>query len=292
MAGEWVKMRHSLLTSPKVLGIARAIGASREAGKTLTTGFSGPPQDVLSRNALRNVTVTALLAVWASANEHSRDGTMHHCDLDDLDEIAGIPGFGRAMESVGWASYDEETISVSLPNFAEWNAPASDRTNAERQRRYREKAAEPRNGGVTLRNAVTVTTEKRGDEEMRGEVPPPPREAAPWESLRTAWNAGKGRPWKPREMPDGTAEALATPGWYEQALEAIQRIPRCRYFRNPPTLIQFVKPGFVAKINGGAYDDVTPKKRDGDDRPMPRVDPEWEERKRLTIEKLQREGRA
>ena len=93
-------------------------------------------------------------------------------------------------------------------------------------------------------------------------------------------------------MPDGTAEALATPGWYEQALEAIQRIPRCRYFRNPPTLIQFVKPGFVAKINGGAYDDVTPKKRDGDDRPTVRIDPEWEERKRLTIEKLQREGRA
>ena len=148
MAGEWIKMRAALLMNPKVHGIAKAIGANRDASRVLTTGHAGPPEQVLSRNALRNVTVTALLVTWSSANEHSRDGVIHHCDLSDLDEIAGLPGFGEAMASVGWASYDESKNAVLLPNFDEWNSPASDRTNAERQRRHRE-----RNGGVTLRNA-------------------------------------------------------------------------------------------------------------------------------------------
>ena len=93
-------------------------------------------------------------------------------------------------------------------------------------------------------------------------------------------------------MPEGMAERLAEAGWYEEALEAIKRIPRCKYFRNPPTLIQFAKKGFVAKINGGAYDDVTPKKRDGDERPAVRVDPEFEQARKATLERLRKEQEA
>ena len=156
MAGDWIKMRSALLSNPKVHGIAKAIGCNREAAKVLTTGASCNPEQVLSRNALRNVTVTALLVVWSSANEHTSDGVMRCCDLLDIDEIAGIPGFGEAMELVGWASYDEDKNAVILPNFAEWNTPAKDRTAAERQRRFREM----RNGKVT-RN---VTRDSNGRE--------------------------------------------------------------------------------------------------------------------------------
>jgi hypothetical protein len=165
MAGDWVKMRSALLANPKVHAIAKAIGRDPRAGAALTTGFSGCPDQVLSRNALRHVTVTALLCVWSSANEHSVDGLLSCCDLEDLDEISGVPGFGDAMHSVGWAMPDEAGKCVSLPNFSEHNTPAKDRTGAERQRRYREN----RNGDVTpLRNAVTVTQrreEKRREEE-------------------------------------------------------------------------------------------------------------------------------
>jgi len=165
MAGDWIKMRSALLSNPKVHTIARLVGECREASRVLTTGASCPPCEVLSRNALRNVTVTALLLVWSSANEHTSDGVMRCCDLLDIDEIAGIPGFGEAMEYVGWALHDAEKDAIILPNFAEWNTPAKDRTAAERQRRYREK----RNGNVTRDSNGRV----RGREELEEEEDPP-----------------------------------------------------------------------------------------------------------------------
>lgn len=165
MAGDWIKMRSALLSNPKVHTIARLVGECREASRVLTTGASCPPCEVLSRNALRNVTVTALLLVWSSANEHTSDGVMRCCDLIDVDEIAGIPGFGEAMQYVGWAQHDVEKDAIILPNFTEWNTPAKDRTAAERQRRFREK----RNGPVTRDSNGRV----RGREELDKEEDPP-----------------------------------------------------------------------------------------------------------------------
>ena len=197
MAGDWVKMRSALLANPKVHAIAKAIGRDSRAGAALTTGFSGCPDQVLSRNALRHVTVTALLCVWSSANEHSVDGLLSCCDLEDLDEISGVPGFGDAMHSVGWAIPDEAGKCVSLPNFSEHNTPAKDRTGAERQRRYREN----RNGDVTpLRNAVTVTQrreEKRREEEDIPAAPvatsePPKRRTRSQPAGGIGWSADAG----------------------------------------------------------------------------------------------------
>jgi hypothetical protein len=166
MAGDWIKMRSALLSNPKVHTIARLVGECRDASRVLTTGANCPPCEVLSRNALRNVTVTALLLVWSSANEHTSDGVMRCCDLIDIDEIAGIPGFGEAMQYVGWALHDDEKDAIILPNFTEWNTPAKDRTAAERQRRFREK----RNGNVTRDSNGRV----RGREEVEEEEEDPP----------------------------------------------------------------------------------------------------------------------
>jgi len=198
MAGDWVKMRSALLANPKVHAIAKAIGRDPRAGAALTTGFSGCPDQVLSRNALRHVTVTALLCVWSSANEHSVDGILACCDLEDLDEISGVPGFGDAMHAVGWAIPDEAGKCVSLPNFTEHNTPAKDRTGAERQRRYREN----RNGDVTpLRNGVTVTQrreEKRREEHIQAAPvatsDPPKRRKRSQHHDAVSWSADAG--WK------------------------------------------------------------------------------------------------
>ena len=169
MAGDWIKMRSALLSNPKVHTIARLVGECRAASRVLTTGANCEPRDVLSRNALRNVTVTALLIVWSSANEHTNDGVMRCCDLFDIDEIAGIPGFGEAMEEVGWAQYNQQENAVILPNFTEWNTPAKDRTAAERQRRYRQK----RNGNVTRDS--NGREEKRREENKEEDPPLPPK---------------------------------------------------------------------------------------------------------------------
>ena len=201
MAGEWVKMRSALLANPKVHAIAKAIGMDSRAGSALTTGFSGCPDEVLARCALRYVTVTALLCVWSSANEHATGGILSCCDLEDLDEIAGVPGFGEAMASVGWAIPDEATKSVSLPNFSDHNTPAKDRTAADRQRRYRQN----RNGGVARDVTRDVARDSNDREEKRREEKivntpaapvatsePPKRRKRSQPQSSVSWNAEAG----------------------------------------------------------------------------------------------------
>lgn len=196
MAGDWVKMRSALLANPKVHAIAKAIGRDQRAGAALTTGFSGCPDQVLSRHALRHVTVTALLCVWSSANEHSDDGTLSCCDLEDLDEIAGVPGFGEAMQAVGWAISDGQSKCVSLPNFSEHNTPAKDRTAAERQRRSR---ALRHGVTVTACHGVTVTQrreEKRREEQIQPAAPvptsEPPKASRTPAKPKVSWSADAG----------------------------------------------------------------------------------------------------
>ena len=84
MAGDWIKMRAALTTCPKVAAMARAI--------SLTDEFVG-----LSRHAMRLLVVGGLHAVWAAVNEHTSDGVMANAYPEDVDDIAGIDGFGSAM---------------------------------------------------------------------------------------------------------------------------------------------------------------------------------------------------
>ena len=137
MAGDWIKMRAALTTCPKVAAMARAIGLADE--------FSG-----LSRHSMRLMVVGGLHAVWAAVNEHTADGVMANAYPEDLDDIAGIEGFGSAMRSAGWLEADEAAQTLTFPNFGQWNTPAKDTTAAERMRKHRAKQD-------VARNTVTVT---------------------------------------------------------------------------------------------------------------------------------------
>lgn len=144
MAGDWIKMRTSLLTNPKVNGIARFLEDSRDVARSLSTGYSGTMNEIVTRNVMRHVTVSSLLVVWGAANEHTKDGVFTNADLSDIDDMVGIPGFGKAMQAVGWADFDEESFSVTLPNFTEYNTSGASRSanaksGAERQREYRQR---------------------------------------------------------------------------------------------------------------------------------------------------------
>jgi uncharacterized phage protein (TIGR02220 family) len=175
MAGDWIKMRVSLLTSPKVSGIARQLEDDRAVSRALTTGFSGGMYEIVTRNVMRYVTVASLLAVWGAANEHTKDGVFQNADLSDLDDIAGIPGFGEAMASVGWAVYDADQQTVTLPNFNEYNTCGGVRGvgAAERQRRYREKKkaeiVAKSDDSVDVTRDVTRDVTSDGREEKRRE---------------------------------------------------------------------------------------------------------------------------
>lgn len=167
MAGDWIKVRTDLTSNPRVNGIARFLEQHPPASRALCPGHNGAPGDVMSRVTLRAVTVSLLVSVWGAANEHTEDGTFHHCDLRDIDDLAGVAGFGEAMQSVGWAleSTDDQTgqAIVLLPNFGEWNTTGKSRA-AERQRRYRERQRD-------------VTRDVTRDDNESRNVTPPARES-------------------------------------------------------------------------------------------------------------------
>lgn len=180
MAGDWIKMRAALTSCPKVMAMVRTVGCENEE-------FKG-----LSRDTLRLIVVGGLHAVWSAVNEHSTDGVLQGLYIEDIDDMAGVTGFGEAMESVGWLVADQKARTLSFPNFTQWNIPGKDTTAAERMRKHREKQRVTRNvtrnvaqplRNVTrnalqdvTRNAVTVTRNRydRQDktrERQEGEVP-------------------------------------------------------------------------------------------------------------------------
>lgn len=179
MAGDWIKMRTSLLTNPKVNGIARALESSRDVSRALSTGFTGDMAEIVTRNVMRHVTVSSLLIVWGAANEHTQDGVFKSADLSDIDDMVGIPGFGEAMESVGWAEHDPEANTVTLPNFNEYNTSGSSRSanaksSAQRQKEYRErKKSQERD--VTRDATSDVTRDRREEKRREEEIPPNPQ---------------------------------------------------------------------------------------------------------------------
>jgi hypothetical protein len=184
MAGDWIKMRAALTTCPKVAAMARAIGMAEE--------FRG-----LSRKSMRLLMVGGLHAVWAAVNEHTSDGVMANSYPEDLDDIAGIEGFGKAMQAAGWLEVDEAAATLTFPNFGQWNTPAKDTTAAERMRKHREKERVTRNAvTVTAPLRVTVTPDKTR-QDKREDIPAAPvatskPRAARSTAPRIAWTASDG----------------------------------------------------------------------------------------------------
>jgi hypothetical protein len=254
VAGEWLALDIGLPDKPEVQELI---------------DLTGEPVEVV---------VFRLFRLWGWASMHCADGTAR-MTLPRLVRTCGASEtFWRAVAAVGWLEIDETVATVAVPG---WDRRFSQAAKSRIQARDREKAYEERSGRPSQRERGRQPARKRGDdpapsrgrgEEMRGEYPPPPPPADAWERLRAAWRAGPGRPWKPADPPDGLAERLAEPGWLHEALEAIPRLAGCRFFKTPPTLIQFVKQGFVRRVMGGQYDDAKPARgpAPADDRPPPR----------------------
>ena len=184
MSGDWIKMRPALLTSPKVNGIARELERNQKVSRVLATGFNGPMSEIVTRNVMRSVTLGALLVVWGAANEHTKDGVFRDADLSDIDDMVGIPGFGDAMEAVGWLHYDDENCVVTLPNFDEYNTTGQQRsgsakTAAERQKEYRDrkKAQSSDVTPVTTSDVTSDVTSNRREEKRREEKSKPKSKA-------------------------------------------------------------------------------------------------------------------
>lgn len=165
MAGDWIKMRGALLDHPKVIAIARTLHENREFREWLTPGGGGSVNgQLVSNTALRAVTCALLMCCWSKSREHGKfvgeDLHLPYNRVDDLDEMAGAPGFGHAMAAVEWVKEIGEEKGIFLPNFKEFNVPL---TSAEKQKNYRDRrrdGALPSQGNERSKN-VTSREEKR-----------------------------------------------------------------------------------------------------------------------------------
>lgn len=101
MAGDWIKMKTSLPKDPRIVRMASALKADR----------------------LR--TVGGCLSAWCLADELTEDGHLDGYTPDLLDELVGLPGLARAMESVGWLIITPEALE--FPRFHEHNGKSAKR---------------------------------------------------------------------------------------------------------------------------------------------------------------------
>ena len=95
MAGDWFKLEHATVDKPEIFQIAEALNID--------------PETVL----------TKIVRVWIWFDQHSIDGTAPVTLTALLNRAAGVTGFTKAMEDVGWL----EKIKIKgkdflfLPNF-------------------------------------------------------------------------------------------------------------------------------------------------------------------------------
>ena len=88
MAGDWIKMRGNLWDDPRVSALVDATDSSEAA------------------------VVGGLYWLWATADQHTEDGTMPGLTVRQIDRKTGLPGFGQALVSIGWLADHPEGVRI------------------------------------------------------------------------------------------------------------------------------------------------------------------------------------
>jgi hypothetical protein len=117
MAGDWIKMRIDLHTSPKVVRISSALKTDR----------------------LR--TVGALHAIWGIFDSHSEDGNLDGYSPEILDSMIGFEGFCAELIKCEWLLVSGD--SLCMPRFDEHNGKSAKKRamDSERKRVVRKMSA-------------------------------------------------------------------------------------------------------------------------------------------------------
>ncbi len=235
---DWIKMRSSLLTNPKVVRMARVLLADDEFMAWLCPGCDPSVirhESVTKRHVpvVTRIVVGALLPTWSAVNDTAGgDGIVRHASSRDIDETAGVPGFGKALVAVEWLQELPDEIGVQFVNFEEHNSPQKERALTAKSPAERAKAYRDRKKGVTPKrddksrdgngDASRDVTSQRHDreEKSRGEkrdTPIAPKGAKRFEEFWTAWPKGERKQdrakceekWK-RSGLDECADAILT----------------------------------------------------------------------------------
>lgn len=191
MAEAWIRMRGSLVNNPRVIALARALLADPDFldwyGHDSVKLQSSRTVTIRHVTVVTRVTVGALVPLWSMVNECAEgDGFLRDASLFEVDVMAGVPGFGKAMVAAGWLEECPDG-GIRFPNFSEHNTvqesrSTSAKTPAQRAKEYRERhrdeSHEPsrnssRDGVTEKRDASrdAVTTEKSREEKNTPHTP-------------------------------------------------------------------------------------------------------------------------
>lgn len=154
MAGDWIKVRTDLGTSPKVVRIASALCTDR----------------------LR--VIGALHAVWCLFDAHSCDGELAGYAPETLDELIAFPGFAAAMVAVAWLEVREN--GLFLPQFDAHNGASAKRRAMEADRKRSARAS------ASGADKKRTREEKRREEKKTEGTPPEKPERKPRAKPKTA----------------------------------------------------------------------------------------------------------
>lgn len=138
MAGDWIKMRASLWTDPRVIRLARVTRVKRSS----VTG--------------------ALYRLWSLSDTHTTDGRLEGYTADDIDADVEIPGFAEALADphVDWLELGDDFVQVR--RFEDHMSKSAKRraSTAKRVSRHRK-----RNENVTPERYDGVTREEKRRED-------------------------------------------------------------------------------------------------------------------------------
>lgn len=244
MAGEWLPIDIALDQKPEVQELI---------------DITGEPVEVVCYR---------LWKLWGWASLNSDDGTIRTTPARLGRTCGGDPDFWQAVETVGWIRFAQDG-TAEIPGWGRrFSQSAKSRAlHLERAGRARQACANgaPRRTKSAPDECAPAQQKRTRGEERTVSPPPPPDVAADGETLRAAWNAAarahpaRVKPYGADALPAATLERLAEPGWLQEALKAIDRLPGCRFFTSPVPLGQFcgVKAGrrFTAKVLEQEFDE-------------------------------------
>jgi len=133
MAGDWIKMRKTLPTDPRIVRIMSALKADRFR------------------------TLGGVLSAWCLFDDQTEDGRLDGYTPEVFDEVVGFPGLARAMASVGWLEIGDDYLKA--PRFSEHNGHSAKRRAQENVRKMSARDADKKRTESAL--------EKRREEKRR-----------------------------------------------------------------------------------------------------------------------------
>ena len=248
---DWIKMRVGLPKNPKVIRGARVLDNDPEyiasiRGPAVTGTVTSASQFVTFASVMRDF-ISGCLPLWGALNDDIDGDFVPGATLFEVDQMSGIPGFGRALEAVGWVQVDAERGGLTFPNFHEHNIPGKSRpgkTPAERAREYRERKRHENvtDRHVTSRDARHATRQDIQDrtESTSNDAPPKAKRATSTptnvneEHVQALYQAYPKKVGKPAAL-RAIRKALASQP-FEMLLDAVREYAECHVGRD-----QFVK---------------------------------------------------